>query len=104
MKSGWWLAGVAFLSACLGGAIGAGGLGEGAGAPPPAKEFEGYSSDLSFDKAVADAVSKAWAELSKSPEFPKADGMIRFTVVEIGGERGGFAGLNRLRVKISASM
>jgi hypothetical protein len=67
------------------------------------KTFEGYSSDLTFDKAIADAVSKAWAELSKSPDWPKADGMLRFTVSEIGGERGGFAGFNRLRVKITVS-
>lgn len=76
----------------------------GAAAPSEPKEFEGFSNDLSFDKAVADALKKAWDDLSKSPDFPKADGMVRFKVTEIAGERGGFAGFNRIRVKIAASM
>jgi hypothetical protein len=93
---------VAGLAGGIAGAFVAGGCVRAAApAPEAGKSFEGYGDGMSFDKAVVDAATKAFAELSKSPDWPKADGMLRFTVSEIGGERGGFAGLNRLRVKIT---
>ncbi|MBI1850049.1 MAG: hypothetical protein HYR85_06865 [Planctomycetes bacterium] len=98
----------ALVAGCVGGVVGSLASSgcvkaESQPAAPAAKQFEGYGDGLSFDKAVADAVTKAFADLSKSPSFPAADGMLRFTVTEIGGERGGIAGLNRVRVKITAT-
>lgn len=56
----------------------------------------GYSSDLRFDEAFADALANL---PSCKPRFP--DELVRISVTEIGGEFGGIAGLHRMFVTIS---
>lgn len=59
-------------------------------------EATGYSSNLSFDEALADAVAK----LRSEPKYP--DELVRFRVVDSGGEVGGLAGLRRVFVTVRA--
>jgi len=71
-----------------------GGSGERA-CPDEADEATGFSSNLSFDEAFADALTRLPAF---EPTHP--DTLERVTVVEIGGLFGGIAGFNDLFVRI----
>ena len=73
-----------------------GGSGERA-CPDEADEATGFSSNLSFDEAFADAL----ASLPKfEPEPGQADILETVRVAEIGGLFGGFAGFNDLFVRV----
>jgi hypothetical protein len=63
-------------------------------APPAARTFEGVSQHGSLQEALNDAVAKALGSL------PGADRLVRYRLREVTGERGGIAGVNRVRVVI----
>ncbi|HSV64666.1 MAG TPA: hypothetical protein VLJ59_02000 [Mycobacteriales bacterium] len=67
----------------------------GAGTTGDVDEATGFSKNLSFDEAFADA-------LANLPPFssPVADALARVEVLEIGGLFGGFAGFHDLFVKV----
>jgi hypothetical protein len=64
--------------------------------PPGADEATGFSSNLSFDEAFADAL----ANLPPLDLGGTADVLVRVQVVEIGGLFGGIAGFNDLFVRV----
>jgi hypothetical protein len=66
------------------------------GSPGP-RVYEGVSRRGDFQEALNDAVERALRAL------PGADRMVRYRVREITGERGGFAGVNVLRVTIEVA-
>lgn len=63
--------------------------------PSKKAEATGYSQAFSFEEALRDAVDA----LSKVPA-PHPDTLDRFKVMEIGVERGGIAGFNRIFVRV----
>ena len=64
--------------------------------PPGADEATGFSSNLSFDEAFAQAL----ANLPPLDLTGTADVLVRVQVVEIGGLFGGIAGFNDLFVRV----
>jgi flagellar biogenesis protein FliO len=64
--------------------------------PPGADEATGFSGNLSFDEAFADAL----ANLPPLDLGGTADVLVRVQVVEIGGLFGGIAGFNDLFVRV----
>jgi hypothetical protein len=60
--------------------------------------FTGVSNTESYDEAYRDAVNKAQTALNTGG----ADRLIKVRVLSVDGERGGIAGLQRLRVTITA--
>jgi hypothetical protein len=64
--------------------------------PPGADEATGFSSNLSFDEAFAQAL----ANLPPLDLGGTADVLVRVQVVEIGGLFGGIAGFNDLFVRV----
>jgi hypothetical protein len=72
-------------------------LGEGTDRPCPAgaEEATGFSKNLSFDEAFANALANL-----PPIESPVADLLARVQVVEIGGLFGGIAGFNDLFVRV----
>jgi hypothetical protein len=64
--------------------------------PPGADEATGFSANLSFDEAFADAL----ANLPPIDLGGTADVLVRVQVVEIGGLFGGIAGFNDLFVRV----
>jgi hypothetical protein len=64
--------------------------------PPGADEATGFSSNLSFDEAFAQAL----ANLPPLNLTGTADVLVRVQVVEIGGLFGGIAGFNDLFVRV----
>ena len=63
--------------------------------PPGADEATGFSKDLSFDEAFADALSNL-----PPLNLPGADRMVRIEVAEIGALFGGIAGFHDLTVRV----
>jgi hypothetical protein len=64
--------------------------------PPGADEVTGFSPNLSFDEAFADAL----ANLPPLDLGGTADVLVRVQVVEVGGLFGGIAGFNDLFVRV----
>jgi hypothetical protein len=63
--------------------------------------FEGVSNRRSFEEAFADALRQMDKAVAEQGRFPCTS--VKWRVVDIGGESGSPAGLNILRVKITAS-
>lgn len=57
--------------------------------------FEGDSDNGSFEEALADAIEKAKQELTTD--------LVKWKLVGISGENGGFVGVNQIKVSINAS-
>ncbi|MGH3849852.1 MAG: hypothetical protein ACRDRT_09140 [Pseudonocardiaceae bacterium] len=64
--------------------------------PPGADEATGFSKNLSFEEAFANALANL-----PPIEHPVPDALSRIEVLEIGGLFGGFAGFHELFVRIS---
>jgi hypothetical protein len=63
------------------------------------QEFRGTSARGNFQEALEQAVDR-----SDAVTATVADGLVRWTLREISGEKGGFAGINQLTVVIEAQL
>jgi hypothetical protein len=65
------------------------------------QEFEGVSDRRSYEEALADALKQMDQAVAEQGRYPCTK--VKWRVLEIGGTSGSPAGLNEMRVKITAS-